>query len=118
MLLKINTVPIAVDPADCKIDIMDIDDGTDRNTKGDINRSRVAVKRKIIMSWNVLKWSEISSLLQQVSNVYFSVNYPDPQTGIFETKAFYVGDRSSPVAKLQPDNSILWEGLSMNFVER
>ena len=30
----------------------------------------------------------------------------------------YVGDRTSPIAVLQDDGSIMWEGLTADFVEK
>lgn len=50
--------------------------------------------------------------------MFFSVRYPDPQTGKFETKQMYVGDRTAPICCEQEDGSLMWESLKMDIVER
>lgn len=96
--------------------IQDIDGETHRNANGDMVRDRVAVKRKLEMSWGMLTQSQMAQILNAVSNVFFSVEYPDPILGQ-RTSTFYVGDRSSPAysfnEKLKP-----WSGLTLNLVER
>ncbi|WP_040209893.1 DUF6711 family protein, partial [Clostridium polynesiense] len=79
----------------------------------------IAVKRKLQCEWAPLDMAEISVLLKAVKDVYFNVEYPDPMEGLFITKTFYVGDRSTPALNYNKvTGKILWEGLSMNFVEK
>lgn len=115
-MLKINGVAIAT-PKVFKVDIMDLDGESNRNARGELIRDRIAVKRKIECEWPPLKMSEISTILKAVQNVYFTVEYPDPMEGTTVTKTFYVGDRSAPMYK-NVNGNILWESLSMNFIEK
>lgn len=115
-MLKINGVAIAT-PKSFKVDIMDLDGESNRNAKGELIRNRVAVKRKLECEWPPLSMSEISTILKAVKDVYFSVTYPDPMEGTIVTKTFYVGDRLAPMLRYD-DGKPLWEGLSMNFIER
>lgn len=115
-MLKINGVVIAT-PKVFKVDISDIDGETSRNAKGDMIRDRVATKRKLSCEWPLLTMGEISQLLNSVKNVFFSVEYPDPMEGIRITKTFYVGDRSTPMLYMK-NGVAMWEGLTMNFIER
>ena len=115
-MLKIGNDSIAT-PKVMTVDIMDLDDQTTRNANGDLIRDRIAVKRKLNCEWGPLTNSDISALLSKVTATLFSVTYPDPLTGSNETKTFYVGDRHSPVYTIR-NNIPLWEGLSMNFIER
>lgn len=115
-MLKINGVAVAT-PKVFKVDISDIDGETSRNARGDMIRDRVATKRKLNCEWAPLTMAEISTLLKAVRNVFFTVEYPDPMEGKVITKTFYVGDRSTPMLYMQ--NGVpMWEGLTMNFIER
>lgn len=117
-MLKINGVNI-VTPATFKVDIFDLDAESARNTKGQLIRDRVTVKRKLSCEWSPLTMAEISVLLQAVQNVFFDVTYPDPMSGnLTETKTFYVGDRTMPLLRTDYQGQYLWEGLSMNFIEQ
>lgn len=115
-MLKINGVAIAT-PSTFKVDINDIDGEAARNARGDMIRDRIATKRKISCEWPALSMGEVSTLLQAVKSVFFTVEYPDPMEGTNLTKTFYVGDRSMPVYMIR-NGQALWEGLSMNLIER
>jgi hypothetical protein len=115
-MLKINGVAVAT-PKVFRVEISDIDGETTRNARGDIIRDRVATKRKLNCEWAPLTMAEISTLLKAVRNVFFTVEYPDPMEGKVITKTFYVGDRSTPMLCIK--NGVpMWEGLTMNFIER
>ncbi len=115
-ILKINGVAIP-DPSEFQVDIMDIDDETTRNAKGDLIRNRIAVKRKLNCQWPSCRNTQTSIILKAVKNAFFEVEYPDPMEGTRLTKTFYVGDRQMPVYSVI-DGLVQWEGLSMNLVER
>lgn len=116
-ILQINGADIPA-PKTCKIGISDQDLNSDTDTNGDLHRNRIAIKRKISNEWGPLTWSEISDILTSIKDAFFNVTYPDPQTGKYETKRMYVGDRTSPIAVLQDNGSIMWEGLTADFVEK
>lgn len=114
-MIKINGVAIAT-PKVFEATVSDIDGETNRNAKGELIRDRVAVKRKINLEWGTLEQSEMSKILNAVSSVFFTVEFPDSQLGLI-TKTMYVGDRTSP-AYSYIDNKIKWQGLKMNFIEK
>lgn len=114
-MIKINGVAIAT-PKVFEATVSDIDGETNRNAKGELIRDRVAVKRKINLEWGTLEQSEMSKILNAVSSVFFTVEFPDPQLGLI-TKTMYVGDRTAP-AYSYVDNKIKWQGLKMNFIEK
>ncbi|WP_394898941.1 DUF6711 family protein [Clostridium paraputrificum] len=114
-MIKINGVAIAT-PKVFEATVSDIDGESNRNAKGELIRDRVAVKRKINLEWGTLEQSEMSKILNAVSSVFFTVEFPDPQLGLI-TKTMYVGDRTSP-AYSYIDNKIKWQGLKMNLVEK
>ena len=119
MKIQINGQEIAKYPIGFQVVILDLDDAeaTVRTADGTLTRDRIAVKRQIEMVWNTLTWDELSTILQAMSGVFFDLYYPDPMSGIHETKTFYVGNRSSPVA-FQSNGVLLWENLQLTLVER
>lgn len=116
-ILKINGVEITA-PQTCKIGIADQDLNSDTDANAELHRNRVAVKRKIVNEWGPLTWPEISKILTSIKDVFFDVTYPDPETGKYETKRMYVGDRTAPIVLIQEDGSIMWEGLTADFIEK
>lgn len=118
MTIKINGVDIAT-PSEFTVTILDIDNGesTSRSADGTLNRDRIAVKRQIEMSWNLLRPEEISLILKLMSDVFFEVEYPDPQEGKYITKTFYVGNRPAPVA-IEKNGQLLWKELRVTLTER
>ncbi|MNW70239.1 hypothetical protein D3C74_494700 [compost metagenome] len=55
--------------------------------------------------------------MKAMDGVFFEFTYPDPMTGKYETKTFYVGNRPAPftVAK---GSEILWNGLKVTLTEK
>lgn len=116
-LLVINGVAVKT-PSAMSVTVSDLDGETTRNAKGELIRDRIGTKRKVECEWKYLTQSQISTLLNAVKNVFFSVTYQDPLSGV-TTKTMYVGDRSAPMYRYgNGGSSILWEGLKMNFVEK
>jgi hypothetical protein len=97
-VLKINGVEIA-NPQTLTWDIYDLDaeEGAGRNQQGKMFRDRVAIKRKVNCTWPPMDNKEISKLLQAMSSVFFTLEYPDACTGARISGEFYVGDRSTPL---------------------
>ena len=87
--LKIGGTAVKA-PQSFQVAIQDIDGNTTRNAKGNMNRDRVAVKRKLQVSWGPCSMAESAAILQAVSPVFVSVTYPDPQDGKIATRTFYV----------------------------
>ena len=114
-MLKVNGTTIKT-PKRMAIGIYDVSKSADRNAQGDILIDRVAVKRKVECEWGALTNAEMSALLSACTAVFFSVTFPDPQTGGDKTITCYVGDRTAPVYKY--NSTPLWEGLKMNFIEK
>ena len=100
------------------ISIQDLDASTTgRNQKGQLFRDRVAVKRKISYSAPPLSKAEMSSLLQAITDQFFTLEYPDPQTGGRKKITAYCGDRTAPMYSYI-NGKYMWEGLTVDFIER
>lgn len=119
MLIKVNGVEIKAYPDKFQVTPLDIDnaDSSVRTANGTLTRDRVAVKRQVEMSFGVLTWSEMSSILQSMGDVFFSLYYPDPLEGKYVTKTFYVGNRPSGIA-VSKGNDILWSGLKVTLTQQ
>jgi hypothetical protein len=118
MILKIDGTEI-VSPKEFSVTILDLDDSeaSVRTADGTLNRDRIAIKKQITMSWGVLSWSEMSTLLTAMSPIYFEFYYPDPQEGAYVTKTMYVGNRPAPVS-VSAGGDIKWSGLKAILTER
>jgi hypothetical protein len=80
-------------PTDFQVGITDISK-TDRNAAGTTIREVIATKRTLSLSWAYLSSTDMSTVLNAVSGVSYSVTYYDPQTNGNRTGNFYTGDRS------------------------
>jgi hypothetical protein len=114
-MIEVNNVLIPT-PSSFKVGIMDIS-SAERNAKGTMLIDRIAQKRKIEVSWKELEPKKLSEILKLINSTYFFVKYPDPMTGEFETKTFYVGDREIPMYSFINGKPV-WIDISFNFIER
>jgi hypothetical protein len=116
--IVINGVNVKT-PKSLSVQLSDLDGSTTRNANGVMIRDRIAVKRKLEVEWGPLSDSEISTILTAISDVFFAVEFPDPQTGGQITKQMYAGDRTSPVYSFHAQfQSMKWSGLKVNFIEQ
>ena len=82
-----------------------------------MHKNRKGQKRKIELSWNGLEWKETAFILRSFNPEYINVTYPDMMSGKYETRTFYVGDRTAPV-KWWIINNKRVEKVSFNIIER
>ena len=82
-----------------------------------MHKNRVAQKRKLQVTWNGLSWNDCSIILAAVNPEYIDVTYPDLMSGTYETRTFYVGDRTSPFKLWFVGNQRV-ESLSFDLIER
>lgn len=119
-MITVGSTALTPNPSQVSVDVYDLDDGatTTRTMDGLLHRDRIAVKRKLSMSWDLLTGAQLSDILSAMSATFFNVTYPDPLTNSNQTKTFYVGDRSNPVGVVSPAGAVLWQGISFNLIER
>lgn len=97
IMLKVNGVAVRC-PSKFEWGLQDVSASESGRTDDALmHKNRVAQKRKISLGWNGLGWAETSKVLQAFNPEYINVTYPDMLSGKYETRTFYVGDRSAPV---------------------
>lgn len=114
-MIKIDNVEIPT-PSTFTASVMDLSKA-ERNARGTIIIERIATKRKLELSWSYLDKDRLQQLLTAVSPVFFTVEYPDPQTGEMRTGTFYAGDRKTGMIDFR--NGVpRWRDVSFNLIER
>lgn len=116
-MIRINNVKMP-SPTDFSVTISDISsDDSKRNARGDMLIDRIATKRKIEMSWDFISLEDMSLTLKLVNDIFFTVEYPDPEEGKFMTRTFYVGDRTAPMLDII-NGKPMWKNVKFNLIER
>lgn len=82
-----------------------------------MHKNRVGQKRKIGLAWAGKDWDATSKILKAFNPEYVDVTYPDMMSGAYETRTFYVGDRSAPVKWWWIGNQRT-ESISFDIIER
>lgn len=80
-------------------------------------KNRVSQKRKIAISYNGITTDVCAKVLQAVNPEYIQVYYWDLMDNQYETRTFYVGDRTAPYKCFWVGNHRV-ERLSFDIIER
>lgn len=97
--------------------LQDISDSASGRTDDTImHKNRVGQKRKISLQWNGKDWKETSKILKAFNPEEIQVRYPDMMSGTYETRKFYVGDRTAPVKWWWMGNQRT-ESISLDIIE-
>lgn len=115
-MLKINGVELPA-PDSIQPGIMDISKGR-RNSAGTMLIRRIATKRKLELSWTILKANQLSKILKLVSEVFFNVEYIDPEDNKVKSGTFYAGDRTMQIALMKNGVVELYKNVKFNVIER
>jgi hypothetical protein len=90
---------------------------SDRNAAGNMIAERITTKREIALGWSYLSGDDYSTVLNAVSNVFFTVTYFDPQANAMQTGTFLVSDRQSGLIQFN-DGIPSWSNISFTLSER
>ena len=82
-----------------------------------MHKNRVGQKRKIDLQWTGKDWQTTAKIMRAFNPEYINVRYPDMLSGKYETRTFYVGDRSAPVKWWWVGNQRT-ESISFDIIER
>ena len=93
----------------------DITEG-ERDSTGTMHIDLIATKYKLQLKWGVLTKAEMSSILNLIKPITFSVTFDDPESGNEKTVNVYKGDRSIPVL-IYKNGEPYYNGFSVNLIE-
>lgn len=90
-LLTVGGVALPT-PNEFSVGVMDISKA-ERNASGKMIIERIAVKRKLFITYGYLTQGDAAKVLRAVAPTYYTVTYYDPQDGQMKSGSFYCGDR-------------------------
>lgn len=120
-VLTVDGVAISPDPFKCEYGLMDVssdDAGRVMDANATMYKQRITQKRKLNVAWRMPTAEQTSAILRAFNPEYLSVRYWDAMDGAWETRTFYVGDRSAPLKWFQILDGTRYEELSFNLIER
>lgn len=111
---------ITPDPASLSWGLQDISaSDAGRTQAGYMYKMLVTQKRKLQLSWTLLDASQASTILKAFNYEYLYCRYWDAMDNQFETRQFYVGDRTAPFQWFQLDNKgTKFATVSFDIIER
>lgn len=86
-----------------------------RTEDGKMHKMRIAQKVHLELAWQNVSTAVASTVLTAFNPEYLNVTYLDPMAGTFQTKRFYVGDRSAPSYNVRLG---IWSNISFNIIEQ
>ena len=82
-----------------------------------MQKNRVAQKRKLDLEWQNISPAKVSLILTCFNPEYVNVRYFDSMDNQYETRHFYVGDRSNVYYSFATPTGII-STLKFNIIER
>ena len=117
IMIKVDGVNMPC-PSEYIFGLFDISAGESGRTDDTLmHKNRVGQKRKLQIAWVGKDWQTTAQILQAVNPEYVEVTYPDMMSGQYETRTFYVSDRTAPVRFWWIDRKMI-ERISFDFIER
>jgi hypothetical protein len=119
-VIKINGVALARQPMRYTPSYNDLaSEQSGRNALGQMLKDRIATKVKLELVWGGRRWSQASSILQAISDIYFTVTYPDVKTGSDRTMTCYAGDPQLTVSHIDPvSGKPFYRDMKVSLIER
>ena len=121
VMLTVDGRAIAPNPYKFEYGLMDVsadDAGRVLDANATMYKQRICQKRKLNLAWRMLTAAQTSAILRAFNPEYVSVRYWDALDGAWETRTFYVGDRSAPFKWFQTLDGTRYEELSFDVIER
>ena len=111
---------ITPDPASLTWGLQDISAAdAGRTQSGYMYKMQVTQKRKLQLQWTLLTAAQASVILKAFNYEYFYCKYWDALNNRFETREFYVGDRTAPFQWFQLNKKgTKFATVSFDIIER
>lgn len=98
-------------------DVSSSDSGRTNDTNATMHKNRVTQKRKLALSWKNPDGATTAAILQAFNPEYVYVRYLDAMANAYQTRLFYVGDRSAPLKQILV-GGVTYTTLSFDIIER
>ena len=119
-----NLVDVPVQPTAINYGLQDIsaaDAGRVQDADNTMYKDRVSQKRKLQLTWTNPTLAQASAIMQMFNPEYIFVRYVDILSGGYQTREFYVGDRSAPFKHIEAvdasGNRTIVSTLSFDIIE-
>lgn len=86
-----------------------------RTEDGKMHKEKIAQKVHLELAWQNITTDAASVILNAFDPEYIRVRYLDPKANGYQTKTFYVGDRSVPSYNVRLG---IWSNVSFNIIEQ
>lgn len=112
------------DPASLEWSLQDVSDSeAGRTQDGKMHKNRVVQKRKLQVSYPAVTPDVASDILKAINPEYVDVTYYDAMDAKYETKKFYLGDRTCPCLFWIENNAFTgekkyWASVKFDFIEQ
>ena len=114
---KVDIRNLIPQPASMEVEIEDISE-RDAGRTADTYMQKKTMRTicALSLSWHNLHTLNASAVLKTFNpKEYFRVTYLDPYEGSYQTKTFYLGNRTVPMYSAELD---VWSNISFKLVER
>ena len=102
-------------PSDFQVGVMDISKA-ERNATGKMIIERIAVKRKLFITYSYITAADAAKVLKLVAPTYYTVTYFDPLANQMQSIQVYCGDRQLGMIDYQ--NGVpRYKDFSFNLIE-
>lgn len=111
---------VSPDPYKCEYGLMDVSSdeaGRDMSAAASMHKERIAQKRKLAVAWQNPDAAATSRILKAFNPEYIDVRFWDAMDGEWQTRRFYVGDRSAPLRWFQTLGGTRYSELSFDIIE-
>lgn len=119
-MVILNGVSV-IDPSELTWGLSDVSSSdAGRDESATMHKMRIAQKRQYEISWSMIDPDNASKILQAVNaSETFSATLWDAMDNQYETRTYYVGDRSAPMQQWMPDrvDGRLYSKLSFTIIE-
>lgn len=115
-MLMVNGAAVPA-PSTMRLTLFDLSSAQERNAAGELVLDRVAVKRRIDLSWARIGSAALASLLAAMNGGFFQASYPDPATGEMRSMTCCCADRTAGVLRME-DGAAVWTNVEMSWTEK
>ena len=116
-MLKINGVTVKT-PSSLVVSIRNVGSRVDINAAGNSVMDRTGRKRRLDLRWRYLTNTEMSAIVNNAADAFFSVTYYDPEGMSSKTLTCYVEHFEFGMQRYSGAAAVGWEDARLELMER